>query len=177
MNKRFNILAINGSASENSSNLSILRTLVQLFESKYNIQILDDLSEFPHFRTELTNENVPAKILELRSQIEKADGVIICTPEYIFSIPSGLKNIIEWCVSTTVFTDKPIGLITASANGEMGHKELLLIMKTLQAKLTSDTTLLIRGVKGRVNKDGQVIDENTEKQLRKFVLSMEELIS
>ncbi|WP_262886208.1 NADPH-dependent FMN reductase [Sphingobacterium sp. 18053] len=36
----------------------------------------------------------------------------MCLPEYIFSIPSGLKNSIEWCISTTVFSDKPVGIIT-----------------------------------------------------------------
>jgi len=63
--------------------------------------------------------------------------------EYVFSIPNGLKNVIEWCVATTVFADKPSGLITASANGQKGHEELLLIMKTAMAKFTSETTLLI----------------------------------
>nr|WP_298555227.1 NAD(P)H-dependent oxidoreductase [uncultured Algibacter sp.] len=31
----------------------------------------------------------------------------MCTPEYVFSIPSGLKNTIEWCVSTNAFSNKP----------------------------------------------------------------------
>jgi NAD(P)H-dependent FMN reductase len=39
-------------------------------------------------------------------------------------LTSGLKNAIEWCVSTTVFSDKPIGLITASASGQKGHEDL-----------------------------------------------------
>jgi len=37
-----------------------------------------------------------------------------------------LKNAIEWCVSTTVFTDKPTGIITASASGANGHAKLKL---------------------------------------------------
>ena len=74
--------------------------------------------------------NAYIETVELRKDIERADGVIICTPEYIFSIPSGLKNVIEWCVATTIFTDKPTGLITASANGLQGHEELKLIMRT-----------------------------------------------
>ena len=149
MAKRLNILGINGSASQNSSNLAILKIIAEIGHTDFNLKILDNLTELPHFKTELTNENVPQKIVKFRSLVENADGIIICTPEYIFSIPSGLKNAIEWCVSTTVFSDKPIGLITASASGEKGHEELKLIMKTVQTQFTDETTLLIQGIKGK----------------------------
>ncbi|MDB4293517.1 NAD(P)H-dependent oxidoreductase, partial [Maribacter sp.] len=107
--------------------------------------------------------------------ILNSDGIIICTPEYVFSIPSGLKNMIEWCVSTTVFSDKPIGLITASASGEKGQEELKLIMETLQSKFTDETTLLIQGVKGKVANNGTLLDPKTETALKDFVLSFNKL--
>lgn len=74
---------------------------------------------------------------------------MISTPEYIFSIPSGLKNAIEWCVSTNVFSDKPLGLITASANGLKGHEVLQMIMRTLETRFNENTLLLIQGIKGK----------------------------
>ena len=101
--------------------------------------------------------------------MKKADGILICTPEYIFSIPSGLKNAFEWCVSTTVFSDKPIGLITASAGGQKGQEELELIMKPLMAKFTDETTLLISGVKGKINERGEITDNKTLKDLTNFI--------
>lgn len=177
MDKKKNIIGICGSASRHSANLALLKIIAELGASDFNLEIIDDLTEFPHFKTELTDKNVPEKILELRSRIENSDGIIICTPEYVFSIPSGLKNIIEWCVSTTVFSDKPTGLITASASGEKGHEELKLIMKTVQTNIIEDTTLLIQGVKGKVDKDGQIIDQKTESALKKLVLAFNELIT
>jgi len=110
----------------------------------------------------------PKQIIAFRKEIEKADGILICTPEYVFSIPSGLKNAIEWCVSTTVFSDKPIGLITASASGEKAHEELQLIMKTVMTKFTADTTLLIQGIKGRINEQGKILDQKTLEDLTRF---------
>lgn len=175
MSKKLNILGINGSASQNSSNLSILNKIAELGKSEFDLNIIDDLTELPHFKTELTDNNVPKKIIEFRNQIENADGIIICTPEYVFSIPSGLKNAIEWCVSTVVFSDKPIGLITASASGEKGHEELKLIMKTVQTKFTDETTLLIQGIKGKINRSGEIVDNNTKNQLEKFVRSFNKL--
>lgn len=176
MAKRLNILGINGSASQNSSNLSILNEIAELGKSEFNLSIIDDLTELPHFKTEMTDNNVPEKIIEFRNQIENADGIIICTPEYVFSIPSGLKNILEWCVSTTVFSDKPIGLITASASGEKGHEELKMIMKTIQTDFTEDTTLLIKGIKGKVSREGKITDGKTESELRKLIESFINLI-
>lgn len=176
MGKRKKIVGICGSASQNSGNLAILNYLSELEKSRLDFHILDDLSELPHFRTELTDMNVPQKILDFRNQIASADGIIICTPEYVFSIPSRLKNAMEWCVSTTVFSDKPVGLITASASGEKGHEELKLIMKTIQTIFTEDTTLLIQGIKGKVDNSGHITDRTTEKELKKFMLSFIELM-
>lgn len=172
-----NILGINGSASRKSSNLSILKKIAILGQADFNMTILDDLAELPHFRTALTDDHVPEKIVAFRKAVSNADGIIICTPEYVFSIPSGLKNAIEWCVSTTVFTDKPIGLITASASGEKGHAELQLIMQTVQACFTTETTLLIQGVKGKVSRDGQIVGKKTVSDMKKLVQSLVDLIN
>ena len=145
-------------------------------KNELDFEIIEDLTHFPHFRTELTDKNVPNKIADFRNKILDADGIIICTPEYVFSIPRGLKNILEWCVSTTVFSDKPVGLITASASGEKGHEELKLIMKTVQTKFTDETTLLIQGIKGKINSSGEIVDDYTKNELEKLVQSFIELI-
>ncbi len=168
-----NIIGICGSASRNSANLSILKWISELDKVNFNLEIVNDLTELPHFKTELTDKNVPEQIIDFRNKIENADGIIICTPEYVFSIPSGLKNMIEWCVSTTVLSNKPIGLITASASGEKAHEELKLIMETVQTKFTDETTLLIQGIKGKVGKNGKISDKKTETELKKFVESFE----
>ena len=174
MNSKKKIIGICGSASRNSGNLTILKFIAESEKSEFEFEIIEDLTNFPHFRTDLTDVNVPEKITDFRNKIFCADGIIICTPEYVFSIPSGLKNILEWCVSTTVFSDKPVGLITASASGEKGHEELKLIMKTIQTFFTDDTTLLIQGIKGKVSKEG-IIGEGTKTKLRKLIKSFKEL--
>ncbi len=176
MTEKKNIIGICGSASLNSTNLSILKWISELEKSDFNLEIIDTLAELPHFITELTDKNIPEKIVDFRNKIVKADGIIISTPEYVFSIPSGLKNMIEWCVSTTVFSDKPIGIITASASGIKGHEELKLIMETIQTNFTDDTTLLIQGVKGKVDKEGKVINENTKLELRELIQSFKTLM-
>lgn len=170
------IFAINGSASENSSNQRLLDNIAALASDFFNVIVYNDLKTFPHFDPHLSDDNPPQVIVEFRKKIAEADGVIICTPEYIFSIPSGLKNAIEWCVSTVVFTEKPLGIITASAHGQKGHEELMLIMRTVMAKFNEDTTLLIQGIKGKIEKDGEIVDQKTKEEVFRFVESMKRLI-
>lgn len=169
MTDKKNIFAINGSASENSSNQRIIDQIANLTKDFFHLTIFNDLKTLPHFDPKLSLDNAPKTILDFRDSIENADGVLICTPEYVFSIPSGLKNAIEWCVSTTVFSNKPIGLITASADGQKGHEELQLILKTVMCKFTEETTLLIQGVKGKVNLQGEIVDEKVLHDLMRFV--------
>src|SRR6478735_2764883 len=164
-----NILAIIGSASKNSSNLKLVQKIAALTKDYFDITIFDRLSSLPHFDPELSVGNTPEIISDFRQLIQESNGVIICTPEYVFSIPGSLKNVIEWCVATTVFSRKPVGLITASASGEKGHEELKLIMRTIEALFTEDTTLLIKGIKGKITESGNINDDRTVEQLIAFI--------
>jgi NAD(P)H-dependent FMN reductase len=170
------IFVINGSASDNSSNQKLIDNFADLTKNFFRLTVFNDLKILPHFDPELSITDTPKIILDIREKIDTADGILICTPEYVFSIPSGLKNAIEWCVSTTVFSDKPIGLITAAANGEKGHEELQLIMKTVMTKFTPDTTLLVQGVKGKINVQGDITDSKTKDDLVKFIDAFKKLI-
>jgi len=171
------ILAIVGSAGANSSNHRLVQYIDQVISSEFEVTILADLKIYPHFDPEASTNAPPPEIVDLRNQISASDGVIICTPEYVFSIPSGLKNVIEWCVSTTVFSDKPVGLITASASGEKGHEELQLIMSTIMAKLIPETSLLIQGIKGKIDNEGTIIDQATKADVERFIDAFKTLIS
>ena len=176
MTEKKNIFVIIGSASKNSANQKLVDGLGDLLKTDFNLAIYHDLKSLPHFDPELSADSPPQLIVEFRNAIEKADGVLICTPEFVFSIPSGLKNALEWCVSTTVFSDKPVGIITASLDGQKGHQELQLIMKTIMSKFTDETALLIRGIKGKINEKGEITDSKTLDDLTRFVIAYKTLI-
>ncbi len=175
MTTKKNIFAIIGSASSHSTNLKLVEKIADLSIEYFDFIIYNDLKTLPHFDPELSAEKPPKEIIEFRKSIEQADGIIICTPEYIFSIPSGLKNAMEWCIATTVFSGKPIGIVTASANGQKGHEELQLIMKTAMANFTEETTLLIQGIKGKIDLNGNITDLETEQKIYTFIESFKNL--
>ena len=152
------ILAICGSTRSDSANLRLLQLLAQWAGSNYDFTIYEGLAALPHFNPDLDVAPAPEAVTALRQQITEADGVIICTPEYVFSLPGRLKNALEWMVSTVLFEGKPTGLITASASGEKGHEQLLLVMRTLSAAFTEETQLLIKSVKAKLASDGKIKD-------------------
>ena len=165
-----NVLAIIGSASKESLNRKIIDYISTLIPDG-KIDVFDDLSSLPHFIPFDSINNPPAAVVDFRNRVQQADSIIICTPEYIFSVPAVLKNAIEWCVATTVFTDKLVGLITASSSGAKGHEQLQLIMTTLGASFTSATTLLISGAKSRINDSGEIVDPQVKEAIASFVNS------
>lgn len=171
------IIAICGSTRSHSSNLHIIKKVAALTAAHLDMEIIENLAEMPHFNPGLDNEQVPAIVAQFREKINTADGVLICTPEYVFSLPGSLKNILEWTVSTVVFSDKPLAIITASASGEKAHESIQLIMKTLGAKFNDDTTLLIQSPKSKVNNDGEITDEKTLQQLEYLSASFLSLLS
>ncbi len=174
MNHKKKIFCISGSTRKNSSNLKLLQLIAEMRAEKYEVSIFNELSELPHFNPDLDTENPPASITDFRKKITSADAVIICTPEYVFSMPGSLKNALEWMVSNTIFSDKPVGLITASAQGEKGQAELKLVMQTIGAIFNDDTTLLIQGVRSKINESGKITDEKTMDALDQFLLAFDQ---
>ena len=45
---------------------------------------------------DLESDNPPKAVLDLAKRLEQVNGVIIATPEYNWSVPGSLKNIIDW---------------------------------------------------------------------------------
>lgn len=168
------IFAIVGSASTRSSNHHIVNHLQQEIRADIHFTLFDRLKELPHFDPEESQSHPPIEIIALRQVINDADIVLISSPEYIFSVPSGLKNLLEWCAATTVFTDKPVSIITAAAQGETAHIELQRIMQGLGAQIDKKRNLLIQGVKGKLDATGEIWDEKLNLELKNLALQLNE---
>jgi chromate reductase len=173
------VLAISGSVRKNSSNERILKAISRLYIDTLDMRIYTGIDQLPHFNPDVTEEQTPSAVAEFRSMIKNADGVLICTPEYVFSLPGSLKNALEWTVSTTVFTAKPCSIIVASGLGEKTFESLNLIMETLtQAPVQVASSLLIQGARGKVTESGEFADQKMADEISRvmsaFVSSMDQ---
>ena len=136
-----NILAISGSTRLHSTNLNVINAFVDLTSDIFNVEVFVGISELPHFNPDLDNETVSNHVIVFRELIRKADGVLICTPEYAMGVPGTLKNAIDWTVSSCEFNKKPTALITASAMGQKSHSSLLETLKIIDATISNETQL------------------------------------
>lgn len=162
------ILAISGSVRQASSNHMLINLFASEISNIADVQLYEGIDVLPHFNPDHT-DSPPQEVTDFRRMVANSDAVLICTPEYVFSIPGSLKNAIEWCVSTTAFKGKKLGIITASASGKKGHEELQLIMKTLEADFTEDTALLIQGIKGKLDAEGEITNQHAYAQFEQFI--------
>ena len=160
------ILAISGSLRQGSSNHAILKYLGSLTPADVTYIIYNDLVQIPPFDPGLDTDTPPPAVASLRQQLQEADGIIICTPEYAFGVPGSLKNMLDWLVSSSTLVDKPLALITASLGGEHAHASLLLTLGALSANVVGDATLLIQFIRSKMDADGNVIDADTMKKLQ-----------
>lgn len=174
MTIRKKILAISGSTRGNSANESILKTIASLYQDRLDVEIYNGISTLPHFNPDVQGDQMHKSVRNFLESIENADGVIICTPEYVFSLPGTLKNAIEWTISTTVFLNKPAALIVASGMGEKAYESLTLIMNTVGVKLGEHSTLLIQGARSKLNDRGEIKDEMTFLEIEKLIRSFED---
>jgi len=166
------VLAICGSTKQHSSSLSILKYIAENFQNNFHLEIYEALAALPHFNPDLDNEDrLPAEVRTLRQKIQEADGVLFSTPEYVFSMPSSLKNALEWNVSTVNFSSKPTAMIVAAASGKKAFESLALVLTSIEAVLPEQSRLLIGGAKGKIGKGGAILNEETKAQIHTTVQS------
>ncbi|WP_157494147.1 NADPH-dependent FMN reductase [Fulvivirga imtechensis] len=172
MNEKKRVLAISGSTKKNSTNEIILRKAAALAEGVVDVELFDGIDKLPHFNPDQDGETPPAVVQKFRNSIAKADGVLICTPEYVFSLPGSLKNAIEWTVSTTVFSNKPVAIIVAAASGEKAFEALDLIITTIEGRIDEGSKLLIKGARGKIGRDGEIQDDDTLARIKNVMGSL-----
>ena len=168
MNNKKNVIAISGSTRENATSNDLIKSISDLYTEQFNITMYEGIASLPHFNPDDDNENVAQEVADFRMQIQQADGILICTPEYAHAVPGTLKNAIDWTVSSADFYQKPTALITASTDGSFGHKAMLEILKAIGADNAENLQLLISFIKTKVSKQG-IIHAETLAAVKKLM--------
>ena len=91
------IVTLLGSLRSGSYNAMVARALPKLAPTGVIIEALPSIRDIPLYDADIQQEEgFPSTIEAIAEQIRQADGVIIVTPEYNYSVPGGLKNAIDW---------------------------------------------------------------------------------
>jgi chromate reductase len=109
------ILAISGALRKDSYNTQLLRAVKEQAPKEMEIEIVT-LHGIPLYDgDEEDKHGLPASVKALQDKVRQADGIIISTPEYNFSVPGVLKNATDWLSrSGNPFKWKRVGVMGAS---------------------------------------------------------------
>lgn len=138
-----------------------------------------DLADFREFDMPLYDgdlqeaEGLPAGALELVRRIEAADGIMISSPEYNFSIPGTLKNAIDWVSRAR---PQPLrgrtGMIMAASTGVIGGIrglwQLRIPLEGLGVMLSPDMFALASAASA-FDPGGGLLEETTRRRLQTMV--------
>jgi len=164
--KKIKVLGISGSLRPGSSSSCVLRIVANLFPDDIEFNILNGLEKIPAFDD---SHDPPAAVKKFIRQISDSDGVFFCIPEYAFGVPGLLKNALDWTVSSTAFSFKPVALITAASSGEKAHASMLLTLSALGAKISERSALLISFIRTRLNEKNEIKDIETLAAIKKLI--------
>lgn len=132
------ILAISGSARRDSTNTALLRALQAVAPAGIAVDVYAGIGELPVFSPDLEQPHPPDSVRRLMDAIDASDGILISSPEYVRSIPGGLKNAIDWLVSGDQVVGKPIALVHASHRGEDMLAALRIVLSTISSSFSED---------------------------------------
>lgn len=143
-------LAICGSLRADSSNLRLLRAAAAL--APFATTFYEGLGELPHFNPDLDRDGMtaPAAVAAFREAVQRADALMISTPEYAHGVPGALKNALDWLVSSPAIIDKPVAVLNASARATHADASLRETLRTMSARIidAASVTIALDGRKG-----------------------------
>jgi NAD(P)H-dependent FMN reductase len=178
MSHPIHVLAISGSLRAASSNTTVLQALAALAPDDVPITLYDQLDDLPYFNPDLDLEGAtpPAVVADLRGQVGRADGIIICSPEYAHGVPGVLKNALDWLVSSLEFPGKPVALVNISPRSTHAQASLAETLRTMSASLIADQSLTIALPRDRRDVASMLADPDIAQALRAALDALVEAI-
>jgi chromate reductase len=153
------ILVICGSLRKGSYNAALARTLPSLAPGGMKLSSAPSFAKIPIYNFDDQQAGFPADAVAWADAIRSADGIIVVSPEYNWSIPGGLKNAIDWAsrMKDQPFKDKPVAL-QSCAGGILGGSRM---QYHLRMSLTSVDAVLFGRPEVIVTFAAQKFDEKT----------------
>jgi chromate reductase len=169
MSQPLDIVGLCGSLRMASLNRAALRLAGESMPPTMRLDIVD-WRDVPVFDGDVFAQGLPAGVVALRERIRRADGVLIATPEYNFSVPGGLKNLLDWLSrgDDQPWALKPVAILSASPGplgGARVQYELRKVMLYLNAAVLAKPEVFIGAAAGKFDAEGRCVDATT----RKFV--------
>lgn len=178
MTDKIKIIGFSGSLRKGSFNTAALAAAQQLCGDDAEIEIFD-ISDFPPFNQD-REQDPPANVAKLKAAIRAADAVIFSSPEYNYSVPGHLKNVIDWAsrpYGDSAWEGKP-ALIMGASSGAIGTARMQYHLRQTMVFLNmfplNKPEVMIGNAAGKFDENGTLTDEKTREFIKQAVAALVE---
>ena len=183
MSDYFQLVGISGSLRKGSFNTMLLKAASQVLPFNVSMEIIS-IEDIPLYNADLdlpSAKQRPQPVEHFRKMLTDADGILISSPEYNYSIPGGLKNAIDWASrgEDSPLLRKPVAVIGATT-GLWGTTRMQLafhnVFLFLDMKPVYKPEVLVAQAEKKFDKTGNLIDEMSKKLLKQKLEALKEMI-
>lgn len=169
-----NVLVLLGSLRAGSTNRQLADAAVAHLPAGIEATVFERLSELPHYSEELDHDDaLPQVARDLREAVADADAVLLVTPEYNGSLPSALKNAVDWASrprGAAAMAGKPAAVLGASGSpnaAKWAREDGVKVLRVAGADVIDDTVGV--GSSFQAFEDGRLTDTALDTELRALV--------
>jgi chromate reductase len=169
MADNLNVLTICGSLRKKSYNAALVRALPELAPANMKFTASPPWETIPFYNADIQDAGFPSTVEDFATAVRGADGIIVTTPEYNWTIPGGLKNAFDWVsrMKDQPFKGKPVALQSASGGplgGARMQYHLRMCMTYLGCDIFGLPEVFVMMAQNKFDKDSlKLTDEVTRK--------------
>lgn len=174
------ILGISGSLRKDSYNTAALRAARELAPPELELEILVTPA-LPIYNADLQAQGIPVEVQALGEKIRAADGLLFATPEYNYSLPGGLKNMIDWVsrLPNQPFAGKPAALMGASPGATGTARAQYHLRQTgvfLDLRFLNKPEVMIANAAERFDAQGRLTHEPTREAIGRLMVALRDWV-
>jgi chromate reductase, NAD(P)H dehydrogenase (quinone) len=171
--EQLTIAGIAGSLRKASYNRAALRAAQELAPEGVKIDGVE-IGGLPLFSQD-EETPLPAPVAAFKAAVAAADAVLICTPEYNYSVPGVLKNAIDWGSrphGQSAWTHKPVAVMSASPGllgGARAQYHLRQSFVFLDMYPINQPEVIITKAHEKFDEQGRLKDETARRLIRQLL--------
>ena len=167
------IAVVVGSIRKESINRKLAKALIKLAPKDLECELvrIDDLPVFNQDH----DQDPPQQVARVKAQIVAANAILFVTPEHNRSLPTALKNVLDWVsrpYGKNLWAGKPAGVAGASVGAvgtAVAQAHLRAVLGYLDVPTLGQPEVYVQFTKDLIDDDSNVSNDGTRKFLQSFV--------
>lgn len=174
------LLGFAGSLRKASFNHQLLSLCGSLLPQNTEMNLIE-LNDIPLYNADVETQGFPNSVKTLKENITQAQGILIASTEYNYSVSGVLKNALDWISrppNEIPLEKKPCAIISASSSrfgGARSQQHLRQILSALGAYVMPQPELYIPHAQ-KVFIESEPIDEKSKTRIQSFLKAFTEFV-